>query len=83
MTNAKVKALLCGLTAVNTSENGRLESSMVSELTLVKMVMRSKENGRTVVRSDGSGKMTSKVATICRCSRRSSKIESKNHQHFS
>ena len=75
MTSAKAKVLLYGLMVANTSVNGRPESSMVSERTLVKMAMKSKENGRTVVRSDGSAKMTSKVTMSCRCSKKSSKIE--------
>ena len=53
MTNAKVKALLCGLMAVNTSVSGKLVSSMVSAPTSAKRELRSRASGRMVVRLDG------------------------------
>lgn len=50
-----------GLTDANTSANGKLESSMASAPTLVRMVSRSRASGRMAARSNGSERMQTMV----------------------
>ena len=61
MINERVMAPSFGLMVVNTSVNGRQESSMVSVPTLVKMEWRSRESGKMAERSNGSEAMRKMV----------------------
>ena len=53
MISVKVMAHSYGLMVASISENGKRANSTVSELTLVRMVLRNRESGKTGVRSAG------------------------------